>query len=535
MKLYLVACGILFLAFAGGFFYVLRRRRAGFRFQTRLTVILLLATLVPAVPLILLSTMLLNQSLNVLVADYLEDALDGALEVVRAALIERNAHALDLLESAQTPQQAAERGRDASLSYAFRALGERDSLVIETIFTRDAAAAGNAALDRDALEMVRSGDVGNIFYQEERVFESYRMLPDSSILVAGMPVDSATAASIGKIEQSIASYGLLHIVREQLLDRRIMYALGIFVLFALSIAAVIAAARLSRGINRPIRGLAEGFRRVGEGDLDVRVSEKAKDEIEFLLKSFNGMVASLKSSRQRLVQSERLAAWRDVARQISHEIKNPLTPIQLSLHRLRKKIAVPEEHAHAVEESFETIEEEIESLRRIASEFSEFARLPKPRLVSGNINDIIRSAAALYEKNDKNIPVNLDLSGTVPERPLDPEQMKRVFINVIKNGIEATGENGGALRIRSSYAAGVAGGHPAVVVEVSDAGCGMDDDTLRKIFDPYFTTKKGGAGLGMPVIKRIVEEHNGDIVVDSSPGEGTTVRITLKQRAENPG
>ncbi|MCP4605281.1 MAG: hypothetical protein GY847_32980, partial [Proteobacteria bacterium] len=210
--------------------------------------------------------------------------------------------------------------------------------------------------------------------------------------------------------------------------------------------------------------------------LDVKVSTDAKDEIEYLLESFNNMVDDLQTTQSKLVQSERIAAWREVARQISHEIKNPLTPIQLSLHRIKKKIDIPERNKSSVDESFETIEEEIESLRSIATEFSEFARMPKPMLSPANINDIITSAAALYEKNKNNTKIELKLADDIPEHPLDPEQMKRVFINLLTNSIDATKENEGLVTITGSYAQADTGGN-RIMIEIADNGCGMDEET----------------------------------------------------------
>ncbi|MFC1728869.1 ATP-binding protein [candidate division KSB1 bacterium] len=525
MIIFLVVSAALFLTVAGYFVFLVKGRRDGFRFQTRLTGLFLLLTLIPTVPLILLAATLLNQTLEVL-PEYLEDTLDSSNAAIREQLIRQNSGMLDLFESEYSLNELLAAARQSSVDYVFRASVHGESVWIDTLFTRSPDAAGNVSLDEDALDMILFGGLGNILYEEERVFESYRVTPDSSILVVGLPVDSITMDAIHKIDNASASYGLLLIAQERLISGNTFYAVGAVLLIFLTLVAITVASRTSRGFIRPIRELVRGFEQVGEGNLDTKITTRAKDEIEYLLKSFNRMVAELKSSQQRLVQSERLAAWRDVARQISHEIKNPLTPIQLSLHRLRKKISVPPEHETAVEESFKTIEEEVDSLRIIATEFSEFARMPKPQLVRACVNDVIKSAARLYEKNDKNIKIELLLDPVLPESDIDPEQMKRVCINLIKNSIEATEKSGKPVIVSSRMKTG-ADGTPVINLEVRDSGAGMDESVLRKVFDPYFTTKKEGTGLGMSVIKRIVEEHGGEISVESAVGTGTVVSVTL--------
>ncbi|MFC1477678.1 ATP-binding protein [candidate division KSB1 bacterium] len=526
MNLFVISTLFLILFIAGTFLVLIKRSRIGYRFQARLTLLLLLLTLVPSVLLILVSAELINRSFDALVANYLEETLDSSIAAIREQLTRINSQNLDRVETFAASGEMRRAGQLESVYYAFRVRNSRGIVSIDTVYTQTDEAAGKVKLDGETVAMILEDDLGNILYQEDAIFESYRIQPDSTILVVGMQVDTVTIAAVGNIQQASGAYGLLQIFSEGILDRNTAYAAGIVILLILTLIAVFVASILSKSINNPIRTLVHGFQEVSAGNLNVSVESRAKDEMGFLLKSFNRMVSELKQSQQRLVQSERLAAWRDVARQLSHEIKNPLTPIQLSLHRLRKKVSVPPEHAGAVEESFETIDEEIEALRQIATEFSEFARLPKPQLEPGNINDIVRSAAVLYEKNTMNIPVITDLHDAVPATPVDADQMKRVLINLIKNGIEASENRREPIRITTLFVR-TEENEQYIKISVSDSGCGMDDEVLKKIFDPYFTTKKDGTGLGMPIIKRIVEEHGGEIEVFSSVNEGTTVTVIL--------
>lgn len=512
------------IAMAAGFFFW--KFRKGFRFQARLTVIMLLLTLVPSVPLIVFSSVLMNRSLDVLVAGYLEETLDSSTAAVRELMAQVNSLLLDRLEDGCTVNELLDLADNSGMSYVFR-IRNADHSVIDTIFTASPGAAANLYLDDEMIELALEGDPGNIIYLDEHIFESYRLESTGSILVVGTSVDSATVNAVSQIEQASASYGLLRMMRDRMLDRKTIYVLSVFMLALLSFSAIAVASKLSGGIIKPVKALVNGFRSVGEGELDVTVDTKAKDELRYLVDSFNSMVTELKTSQQRLVQSERLAAWRDVARQISHEIKNPLTPIQLSIHRLRNKVSVPLENEKAVEESFETIDEEIESLRRIATEFSEFARMPKPKLEYGGLNEIISGVVSLYVSNEENISIEFDPDESAPKMLIDAEQMRRVFINMIKNSMEAVPAEKGSITISTQYQSGTKESISVMSIAISDNGAGMSEEVLRKLFDPYFTTKKDGTGLGMPIIKRIIEEHNGKIFVQSEEGKGTTIKITL--------
>ncbi|MFC1556074.1 ATP-binding protein [candidate division KSB1 bacterium] len=529
MTAFLVTCTLLLLGTAGYFFYRLKWSRTAFRFQSRLTLLTLLVALIPAILLILFSAYLLNIGMETLDwSETAEDSLNLYINALRESLIVRNTEYLDNLMSDYTLNDLIMWTEESDILYAFRVSVNGGISETDTIFTRNAVAAAKVIVNDEDIDAILNSELENILYQEDAVFESYRLIQDSTILAVGLEVDSLTMSAVSRIEEESIRYGQLRFIEERFSNRNVIYLAGIVVLFFIAVAVIITATWISRGINRPIKDLVSGFEKVGEGDLDANVETKARDEIEFLIKSFNKMTSELKMSQKKLVQTERLAAWRDVARQISHEIKNPLTPIQLSLHRLRKKINIPIENNEVVEESFRTIQEEVDSLRQIATEFSEFARMPKPQLFNSNINEVIKGAALLFEKNEQNIVIKTDLDNTIPEFPLDAEQMKRVFINLIKNSIEATENNGSPVSVQSSIRNELSGDYNNILIDIEDHGCGIDEDNLKKIFDPYFTTKKEGTGLGMPIIKRIVEEHNSEIEVTSQPGQGTIVRIIFR-------
>lgn len=221
-----------------------------------------------------------------------------------------------------------------------------------------------------------------------------------------------------------------------------------------------------------------------------------------------------------LIAAQRASAWQEVARRMAHEIKNPLTPIQLSAERIAKRFAFQpaavggsigtgdDRDAQVVSEGTETILREVQSLKSMVDEFSRFARLPNVRLELWDVNEVIRQAAALYRERADEVAITTKLAENLPPSMIDDEQLKRVFVNLIDNAIEASG--GGAVRnvsIQSRYDLA----RELTVVEVVDDGKGIDPADYPKLFQPYFSTKGRGTGLGLAIVSRIIAEHNGKI------------------------
>jgi nitrogen fixation/metabolism regulation signal transduction histidine kinase len=308
--------------------------------------------------------------------------------------------------------------------------------------------------------------------------------------------------------------------------------------------ALIAAASLSRSITTPIVELSRAAQAIGGGNLDVRIDARSNDEVGALVDVFNDMTAELAESRVRLQRAERIAAWREIARRVAHEIKNPLFPIQMSIETLRK--GFKNKHPkldEIVDESTRTVLEEVRALNRIVTEFSDFARLPAPKLETVEVLELFEHVASLYGANATNNPSRAP-SGAPPQPPArvlfdrvkiaahgtlviaaDREQIARALINLVKNAIEAMPATGGTVTLDAvpeirAEARGVA-------IAIADTGSGIPEDVLQKIFTPYFTTKAQGTGLGLAIVERVVQEHRGSIDVESAVGKGTTFHIWL--------
>jgi len=303
------------------------------------------------------------------------------------------------------------------------------------------------------------------------------------------------------------------------------------------VAAMAMALWLSARIARPVRRVADAARRVAAGDLDGSVPAASHDEVGDLARAFNSMTAELRASRERVVQAERVAAWREMARRLAHELKNPLFPIQLSIETLRRSLdqpprgpaapgaARPDDATFATlfRESSDTILEALRSLRRIVDEFAEFARMPRPEPRPTDVNAVVQNVLALHRARAHAVRVEAALDPALPKIAADPDLLGRALGNLVANALEAM-PDGGSLRLRTTGADG------SVSIEVQDDGPGITDEQRTRLFVPYFTTKKGGTGLGLAIVQGIVSDHGGRVEVKSAPGAGTTVTLVLPAR-----
>jgi nitrogen fixation/metabolism regulation signal transduction histidine kinase len=293
--------------------------------------------------------------------------------------------------------------------------------------------------------------------------------------------------------------------------------------FALAYAGLLALAavvglRLARRIAGPVEALAAGARRVAGGDLAVRVDARATGEVGDLVDEFNRMIEEIAAQRAEVARLERVAAWRDLARSLAHEIKNPLTPIQLAVQQLADRVPRDGESGELLDECVGIVNEEVESLRRLVREFSEFARLPRPKPEPGDLSELLDEVARLY--GDER--VTRDGSGSLPAR-FDEAELKRALLNLVDNGLAACAAAGRTERV-------VLGGRISAgetVLTVTDEGCGIPDANLARVFEPNFSTKSEGMGLGLAIVEGIVRGHGGTIDVASRPDEGTTFTIRL--------
>jgi nitrogen fixation/metabolism regulation signal transduction histidine kinase len=254
---------------------------------------------------------------------------------------------------------------------------------------------------------------------------------------------------------------------------------------------------------------------------------RSADEVGAVASAFNFMMEDLKTSKEKLVIAERIAAWQEIARRLAHEIKNPLTPIQMAMDTLRKSYKKQHpDFGEILDESTATVLEEADRLKKIVAEFSDFARMPKPEFGRVDLNEIVRSSLALYQGA---VPVTTELAPDLPELDADKGQLVQVLINLVENARDALGgrENG---RIVVGTRRG--DGNDRALLTVQDNGPGVPPELKDKVFAPYFTTKqvKGGTGLGLAIVHRIVNDHGGRITISDASGGGARFSIELPLR-----
>jgi nitrogen fixation/metabolism regulation signal transduction histidine kinase len=249
------------------------------------------------------------------------------------------------------------------------------------------------------------------------------------------------------------------------------------------------------------------------------------DEAEGLVLVFEDITA--------LLTAQRNAAWGEVARRLAHEIKNPLTPIQLSAEQLRRKLlpGLDSEHARLLERATETIVQQVDAMKQMVNAFTEYARAPELKLAPLSLNQLVAEVAELYRLQDQGVSIDLELDPALPEITADRSRLRQLLANLLSNGIEAlSGVPGAALAVRTRW---LGTARPAQAeLAISDNGPGFREDILEKAFEPYVTSKARGTGLGLAIVQRIVEEHGGRITAENPPGGGARVRVQLPAALE---
>jgi two-component system nitrogen regulation sensor histidine kinase NtrY len=326
-------------------------------------------------------------------------------------------------------------------------------------------------------------------------------------------------------QQPVASL-LVSTSQEKLLEERkqLIRNSGLLLLASL-IGCLLIGWLISVSISRPLRNLTSAAQEMAEGNFEVRVEENSSGEVGKLVQAFNSMTEQLNENRRKLIQTERIAAWKEIAQHLAHEIKNPLTPIRTSITNLRLAMErAPEKFPEIFRESSKSILEEVEVLRHLADEFAGFARLPAPNPQLHSINDVVQRTVALYKES---APSNVQIQwhpGNVRSARFDANQMGQVVQNLLKNSMEALKE-GGTIVLGSNEA--LQKDKEWIVLTIQDNGPGMTEEIKQQMFSPYFTTKQKGTGLGLAIVHRVVTEHGGNILVESEPGKGTRFEIQL--------
>lgn len=500
------------------------------KIRTKIIFIFLATVLLPVIPLSVLVYNLINQSYHVGVNPGVKQALEEGLRFSKMAY---DLHRRQLSDALQTFSR--------SLAPAFRRPGTTGEAVLEhlpldtlvwkplrlslidregnRIWQYDFQPEGSQPIDPVLRNQLNNPQRERLIVsrRKENLFTAIQRLPDSQghvqYLFLQVRMNPALLAAADQVLQTNQMYQALDLTHHSL-PSHFLFAFVALTLILLSLI-VLVAIWISSRITAPLTLLVEGTREIGKGNLDYRIPAlRREDEVAQLVTYFNLMADQLKENQERLIYLEKMAAWQQMARKLAHEIKNPLTPIQLSIQQLVDKYSpASPEYSQLLAECAGIINEEIGSLRRLVSEFSEFGRLPELQLVKGDVNRLLRELKHLYSEK-----LVLELDERLPELYFDPDRVRRALINLIENGLQA--DPAGRPVIVTTYSE-----NHKVCIRVKDFGTGIPEALRSKIFEPSFSTKKEGMGLGLAITRLIVEEHGGKIQVDSRVGEGTSFTI----------
>jgi signal transduction histidine kinase len=397
-------------------------------------------------------------------------------------------------------------------------------------------------LSRVIAQDVNIFDASGLMASSERSLFAYGLLPRSTegalysaIVIEGRPsyvarervgmTEYLVAAAPVRVQDRQAILTVPLTLRQQEiesqideLDRRVLLAAVLFIIVGAAIGY-----SMAERIADPVNRLMKATGRIARGDLSARILATSSDEFRRLVEAFNRMAADLQRQRVELERSNRLAAWADMARQVAHDIKNPLTPIQLNAEHLRRVHQDRGEPlGRVLDECVDNVLNQVRLLRQIASEFSSFASSPTAKPVPERLHEVIAEVVEAYRTGLKDrVEIIVDVPADLPDVLIDKAVLGRALTNIIENALHAM-PAGGRLHIAGQVL------EPAgVELTITDTGVGMDPAALDRIFEPYFSTRASGTGLGLTIAKRNVELNGGSIAVESERGQGTTVRITL--------
>ena len=297
------------------------------------------------------------------------------------------------------------------------------------------------------------------------------------------------------------------------------------------ILAILLSSWVAARVTRPVVQLAHAAQDVAAGNWDTRVEIHGGDEVAQLAEAFNRMTAELLAQKERLVQTERVAAWRELARRLAHELKNPLFPLQLTVENLmRARTQSPEQFDEVFRESATTLLAEISNLKKIIGRFSEFSTMPQPQLQAVQVNEILAQIVKLYQAQLQApgrapIECKSEFAKNLGTIAADPDLLHRALSNLVLNAMDSM-PSGGTLTLRTRRDYG------KVIIEIADTGSGLTPEECERIFTPYYTSKQHGTGLGLAIVQSVVSDHHGRISVQSEPGRGTTFVIELPDNLE---
>ncbi|MDB5212332.1 MAG: Nitrogen regulation protein NtrY [Myxococcaceae bacterium] len=506
--------------------------------ERRLAMVILITTMVPLVVALYLATSMFRQASAIWFNPEIGEQLDRGVDVYKdyvKAIKDDLKHQTVAIAADPVLREAAKKHNietlESEIDAVFPHFPELVALAVEDT-------AGQTLSRRDRGRPVDTST--------EKSLEVRRALgddEDAPMLVATFAVSRKRLDELESAGVVVARYHQLEASRADLYQGYLrVFALLLGITAAMTI---VLGAALARGLTKRINRLGAAINVVAQGDLSVRVPVTGTDELTDLARTFNRMIAEMAQSRARIEFLQRVGAWQDMAQRLAHEIKNPLTPIQLAVQECHKKYAGDDpRYRQLLDATLEIVEEEVGTLRRLVGNFSNFARLPHAELAEASLSDFLRDCEthlghledpSLGEGSADNEPIpaqNVEIRWEVPSEDIkvavDKQMLRRVLVNLVRNAVQAIRDGQKRRSTPGSdpdLASAAVLGHVTVSAEregdgarivVEDDGPGIADSVRGRIFDPYFTTKADGTGLGLAIVKKVVVEHGGEIEATAS-------------------
>ncbi|MCG9874261.1 MAG: ATP-binding protein [Leptospiraceae bacterium] len=504
----------------------------------RLTLAFLFVALLPSIPIFILSSNLTGKMIETLYRIDITNALNSSMEIIKKDELE------DRIELEQKvivlqewmnnrtfkEEEFLEKAFELKImdytNYYIGLFDNNGKAILETIALKEKIQSKNFTKNEYS-------EIPNYtLYKNDKILFLYKLnwKPRGYVLI-GKKLHINNTQHVYNIVSIRNSYEALNLWKEKI-PSSARLAIGIFSVFMFAFS-VFFSFIFARNISNPIITLANATQKVSSGDQNVNLNLKEEGEMGILIASFNQMVKDLKSKNDELMHIQRVAAWKEVAQRMAHEIKNPLTPILLSTERIRKKYIAntnPEKLKEVILDSTETIINQVRVLEHLVKEFSEFARMPVPTLINQELNPILEESIRLFQEST-DIQIQSKFAPSLPEVFLDRRLFLGVVNNLIKNAVEAIEESKEDLSnqkiiVSSKLDRKVMKRIVSIIIE--DSGPGLTTELKKKVFEPYYSTKeKHGSGIGLAIVQKTIIDHHGHILVEDSKLGGCKFIIQL--------
>ncbi|MEK6796837.1 MAG: ATP-binding protein [Spirochaetota bacterium] len=495
------------------------RGEAGSAMRIQFTLILVVAILTPTILLTIFSLSLIRFNSSLWLSTNVEESLSASLDAVHSEVAPRAEDLANFLSTRQSDIFAAD-----------------DAASLERLRAGRAVSLGKAANTMIASD--RDGIAQSIlrayrYSPAERDFSLTHTYRGKSHLVAGIRSGTALIIAAEEMPRSLAErkngiasslryYKLLRSSRDDF--EFILTMMFIFSAIISAMAAILLAFLLSRSITAPLSSLADATRRIAHDELSYRIKPQGNREMRDLMERFNIMVRDLKRNRDLLAAHERMVAWRDVALRLAHEIKNPLTPINLNAELIAKEAkTLPKKERTALTRASAHILDQSATILSLVRDFSQFSFTTELSAERRSISAVVRQAFGSFSAVPRSITMEIALVARDLRIRMDSKKLAIALVNLIKNAIESLAEDGGRIRVASHHD----DAEHTFCITITDTGHGIPEELRERIFEPYFTTKKKGSGLGLSVVETIIRDHGGIVEITDSGTKGTTFTVSF--------